>query len=647
MIPSYATIHRIFDYTARIFDRILISLDYLSTQIIKTLDFKTLSGNHFLSEAFLAMVVFIATIFLGIDADTMRDERIYRKKYIIMLYSIIMLIFIFNNGQILLQTMILSVVVILFLNAVSGINIGYNFDLLEKELGIVDFFMYSYKGWFYKAKTYMCIYLLVILFIITSYGQHPYKSKGLELNYLKELIMLVMIIVFFLLHMLMDIKDRFGYDGFDSFRERLLEGLGEDDDRDLFNINGDNIDMIEALGFILYVEDRDFFERDRPHYSLYVVIKRKIRDMILDKPIQRKLRNLSNNINNKETLPERARYLCKYIFLVIKKIFNYMLVRVRALFRGFSTLYQQIVRRIIMHEYSYNYTFRRKIFIETYYIKYFLRAYRKRKIKDKKIKRNWKNYFTDRMEIEKRKGARRSLINDEIRMELLMYYYHVVLESPATMNHLLMKLESQSIQTMESLSRKLNRYNNSYFKGEIMKKLSKGKVDMRNKYIFETSCGSNIDNPAGNIYIRDSNDGKKELDLLTSKPEEFGNIIAYICPYDFETQNNIYLYDLESNIKEEIFSWEESRSPKFLRWKSEKCLYVIMGETYGTITMGGDLYSLNILTGELKLLKSFPDNIQVTSFTIVEGGAIELKGIEYVDDSFSRYVEYQKLIDVE
>ena len=127
-----------------------------------------------------------------------------------------------------------------------------------------------------------------------------------------------------------------------------------------------------------------------------------------------------------------------------------------------------------MHPYSYNYLFRRKYFIESYYIRYFIKAYKKRIIKDKRVKRRWLNYMRDKRHIENKKYEQRKLIIYDIKIEMLIYYYKKILGEPKNIEELLKKLYSESAQSMKALINKKHAYDNSKYKKYIINEILDG-----------------------------------------------------------------------------------------------------------------------------------------------------------------------------
>ncbi|CAI6085590.1 hypothetical protein PAECIP112173_04693 [Paenibacillus sp. JJ-100] len=122
----------------------------------------------------------------------------------------------------------------------------------------------------------------------------------------------------------------------------------------------------------------------------------------------------------------------------------------------------------------------------------------------------------------------------------------------------------------------------------------------------------------------------------SSHPVQFKDSIALISPYEWECQGEVYL--IKTNEGFELLKLPiplmDDESIKAIAWVDEFNLLLIIGSLWGTVNIGGDLYSFNIKNNERKLLKTFPLDIQVTDISI-EDRNITLKGIKYTDKEFN------------
>jgi hypothetical protein len=109
------------------------------------------------------------------------------------------------------------------------------------------------------------------------------------------------------------------------------------------------------------------------------------------------------------------------------------------------------------------------------------------------------------------------------------------------------------------------------------------------------------------------------------------NKMLIISPYHFESKGNLYEYNLDTNrliLLYEIAA-NELESVKKAIYFDEETVYFIKGFAFGTVTKGGQLYSLNLNTKELK------------SFELFDDDHIEITHIEfYGENAVITYIEF-------
>lgn len=84
-----------------------------------------------------------------------------------------------------------------------------------------------------------------------------------------------------------------------------------------------------------------------------------------------------------------------------------------------------------------------------------------------------------------------------------------------------------------------------------------------------------------------------------------------------------------------LFSWpanEKQETVKYVEWKDNTHVYVIVGFSQGTVTKGGSLYELNVETGDTKELVIPDDPKEEVVLVNVEEGTYTLH--TYTDDNF-------------
>ncbi|APC42828.1 DUF4652 domain-containing protein [Clostridium estertheticum] len=145
-----------------------------------------------------------------------------------------------------------------------------------------------------------------------------------------------------------------------------------------------------------------------------------------------------------------------------------------------------------------------------------------------------------------------------------------------------------------------------------------------------------------NEYILNSNTNSKPV---ISKDKQS---ILYIEPFGFEAMGNLHLYNIIkkddkillkfTRIKDEL---GQNNTIKLVKWLDKYNIACIIGQGYGTVSKGGDLYSYNILKDQLKCLYRNKDHEEVKNFELVAGN-INLVIIKF-DDNFNNYTIKSKI----
>lgn len=180
-----------------------------------------------------------------------------------------------------------------------------------------------------------------------------------------------------------------------------------------------NPEVANLLGFLVYMEDKDFIERKKLSLSTTIILKRKYAAY--------KLRTENTNEIKRESPLE--------------------IFKINKLKRGFSTLPQQLIRNISLKSGSYpKNLLRRKLFVEKIYMNYFFEAYISSKEKIAKSSQNYSSFINYNKEIAK--------------VDILKAYYHHILNCPDTKEALFKAMAKQS-KYIDSASYDI--YYNKYF----------------------------------------------------------------------------------------------------------------------------------------------------------------------------------------
>ncbi|WP_347450689.1 DUF4652 domain-containing protein [Acetoanaerobium noterae] len=605
------------------------------------------SLNVFNETMFITFLSFVFAILLGIDSSCKDDIKFYMKKYIIMVYSLLTLFLFFLYKDSIFEklnnilTASLIIFIFIFIILISSINVAFNFGEEEKKIKLFQIMVYSFFSWFFLSQSYIIIVTLVLEICIYIWLNNPF-------------IALISVAFLFLFHIILVMKDTFGYYDFNHIYTELkyssdfLNDYRKHKSRIIkyggsirTNFNHKFLyppDFPLLLWIIIQIEDKDFFNRNKTTFSIKSILKRKL---------------FKNSINWEKNY-EKYVYERKSVKLIdsIKKIFkrknikkilnlinknNILRVFNKKNIRGFSTIEQQFFRRAALKTFTYHYRYRRKIFIEYIYNKYFIEFYLRRKNSLENVSFRLPNYIKSSKRDNEDKAIERRKMIYEIKLEILIYYYFIILKSPRNKELLLNSISKECGQKVNVLEKKIRNLNQENI--DFIEKLLKGDKIMRVEFIPENDFEEEI--KYGKLLIENNNEVILEVDSCF--PKILGDKILYISPYEFESLSNIHIFNLEDLSNTLVLEHEYNLNPKYVDWRDENNLVIILGETYGTTTIGGDLYSYNLNNQKLELMKKFDSKIQITSFDILKE-YIKCKGIIYKDDEYLDYENYETII---
>lgn len=348
-----------------------------------------------IGEISIIILVTVTSIFLAFNEDSSKKE--YQKKYILVCYFLIYVLLMIFNLHLEYIFGIFSIILI----PLSGINSAYKSDSVEKELGGFNLILYKSIEWIFVIKFHIFYVCLSSILLSNKLIPLLFKSQYITI----ETITYTLIIIGFLFyHLSSNIIDKFGVMSFEKLKEKILS--------DACNFNTDNNDEIfTLLGFVIFTEDKDYFNRKKPYYSLLTVIKRKI----------------NSNLNASSQPPKKESNLfslLKRLLTLLKIIFS------KRIIRGYSTLDGQYIRVNALYPDSYQYKIRRKIFVEWIYAPFFYKAWHKMLIRS--------NYSKDN-----------DLLLDIIKVNILKSYFinSKILNNPSTLEELLTNFNSSLNRT--------------------------------------------------------------------------------------------------------------------------------------------------------------------------------------------------------
>ncbi len=123
--------------------------------------------------------------------------------------------------------------------------------------------------------------------------------------------------------------------------------------------------------------------------------------------------------------------------------------------------------------------------------------------------------------------------------------------------------------------------------------------------------------------------------------------IAYISPYEFELNGNVYVFDTntETSKKAVQVDIKKEDSAKVVKWLDNDRLLVIIGFGKGTVSRGGNLYLCNLKTGELKAIKEVGEMEEIVDVNVGTKGPV----IDIItwNNEYTEYTTKQDPIKIE
>lgn len=97
-----------------------------------------------------------------------------------------------------------------------------------------------------------------------------------------------------------------------------------------------------------------------------------------------------------------------------------------------------------------------------------------------------------------------------------------------------------------------------------------------------------------------------------------GNYGVYISPHEWEMVGNIYIKNMHTNEVRQLMHYKtnSSTTPKKIRWLNDTLLLVIAGYTWGTTTVGGNLYVADSRDGTIFSIIETPPGQEVAEIRI-------------------------------
>ncbi|MDT2405152.1 hypothetical protein P7D43_22580 [Enterococcus avium] len=319
------------------------------------------------------------------------------------------------------------ILVIIFLFGGLGYMAQEKNDL-EKELNLYVLLLYSALVIFFL--TFQIGNLFYVIVISINRSVFSFMDTNMELIFGLTMLVTQYTIV---------AKDTFNLNFFnETIEEAWKPNLGRQiKNQTTDNSENENTDQyIENLAFVVFVEDKNFFDRTTTFVTPLEMLRKIIK---------------KRKVFFKRILNFVKRLICNEK----KNTANRIVKRIKPYIRGYSTIEQQFIRQYAMTKYSYHYLFRRKILIELIYTYLLMSAIKRRK------SRTFSRKYFERKKI-------RNKMTSPLKLSILKSYYKEVLDSPLDIDGLKKKLVSISALNSEEIDSKFEKFNDSEIKKQII-----------------------------------------------------------------------------------------------------------------------------------------------------------------------------------
>lgn len=322
----------------------------------------------------LTVLVATFTIILALGEDV--KNKYYQKKYLLTCY---LLLYVLSNvlGANIIWILFSFIFLILPL---STLNLSYSNNknnFLEQELSTIQYWIYHTLYWIFIVEWY----ILLLYILITSFTPNLY---------IKTLI----ILVFSIIHLYRNSKDILGVQPFSTTRDQIVKQMNQFN-KQFYTIKeaenehrkGKEDIRFYLLGFIIYAEDRDYFERNGHNTNFKRLFEQKFDVTFNIFNIIKKFKFIIDENSNMQLENSGKTNKLKHIIKVIKSAY-------KRYFRGYSTIKMQHIRISVMNPNSFDYVIRRKLFVEGVYTYFYFCSWKRfiLRVNDKKF--NAKNVTT-------------------------------------------------------------------------------------------------------------------------------------------------------------------------------------------------------------------------------------------------------------
>lgn len=115
--------------------------------------------------------------------------------------------------------------------------------------------------------------------------------------------------------------------------------------------------------------------------------------------------------------------------------------------------------------------------------------------------------------------------------------------------------------------------------------------------------------------------------------------LIYISPFEWEQLGSLMLYDLNLNKLSKLeICIPQNFTIKKVEWLNDFSILLIVGFAYGTVSVGGDLYTYNFFTKNLKKILELNKNEEIKDFEITDN-KIYLEKVIFDTNFDKNYIE--------
>lgn len=123
---------------------------------------------------------------------------------------------------------------------------------------------------------------------------------------------------------------------------------------------------------------------------------------------------------------------------------------------------------------------------------------------------------------------------------------------------------------------------------------------------------------------------------------------TFIAPDEWEAIGDLYLYDFNDNTSNIIikgYNYSKKERIKKVLWKSEEKLILIIGNAYGTISLGGNIFEYDLSESKLELKYKCNEREEIKEFFIEDGKIICTKVL--FDEQYINFETEEIKLDID